>query len=112
MSYDQAIAKELAALSRAVREKARYFDLCPADSGKCNYEQAQTTTQALNEIAVTLENIIAKYFIYHQLFTEIDQSILTRQCRTQIKRTLRGASAKQVFECVDTPIDATGTRKR
>lgn len=89
MSYDQAIAMELSALSKAVRDKARYFDLRPSDSGKFNTEQAQTTSQALTEIATKLENIIAKYFIFYHLLQETDQEFLTRQCRSQIKRVLQ-----------------------
>ena len=89
MPYDQYIAKELVKLSKDIREKARYFDLRPTDTSTYNWEQKQTTSEALSEVATKIENIIAKYFIFYGLLQDVDQSILTRQCKRQIKRVLQ-----------------------
>lgn len=101
MCIDDQIITDLGALTHSIRDKARYMSLIESDPNKRNYEQSQTPSAVLTEVATKLESLIAKHYIYNSLFaSEVEQAAfekikerLSRQCRTAIRREIARKNA-------------------
>jgi hypothetical protein len=96
MRFNNDIAQDLNKLSAWVRDKARYMNNVDCNPAKRNYEQQQTVSQALEETAVKIESMAAKYLIYYSLFE--DDAIMqhaTRQCKAAIRNELKYAKVRR-----------------
>lgn len=104
MCKNEEFIKDIIAFSKALREKGRYLSMLPSDVTKWNWEQQQSASQALEEMAVKLDCIIAKHAVFASLFETIDQNFITYSIRKAIKREIQRKNT-----CDVEMIDATRT---
>jgi hypothetical protein len=89
---DYNIARDLVKLSADISAKSKYMARVIPGSAGNNWEQDQSTSDVLAEVAKKLDAIIAKYFVFYQLFhdeklREAMSAQATAAIRREIKRT-------------------------
>lgn len=91
------IAKDLTGVASNARHKANYLRMSNGYEHK-NYEQTQSASEVLEEVAKQIDNILAKYFVLAGVAKEdqgkvfVEQSyqrLIDRHCMTAIRNTIR-----------------------